>query len=169
MIPSFSPRAARRILTVSLCLALGVAPAFAHGFAARGFSGRPAFMRLRVGPEAHHAGGGWDRRRWILRFGRWGHSQWGWSGPPRGWAHNEWAAWGGNNAAVFGDWGAPGWDGGVGTGAVVFAPALTIYVAPGTAPPESQSYGSAAGGCVIHQLQFDQAGKYIGERQYSEC
>lgn len=39
-------------------------------------------------------------------------------------------------------------------------------------PPGAAS-GDVAGGyegaCVVHQLQFDSAGKYVGERQYPQC
>ncbi|HKN28694.1 MAG TPA: hypothetical protein VJY34_12730 [Roseiarcus sp.] len=45
------------------------------------------------------------------------------------------------------------------------APLLAVNVYPGVA----QGAGDRRGGCVIHQLKYDGAGKYVGERQTPYC
>jgi hypothetical protein len=48
---------------------------------------------------------------------------------------------------------------------VIGAPALTVYPA---AAAESFDQRPQTG-CVIHKLMYDEAGKYVGERQFTQC
>jgi hypothetical protein len=48
---------------------------------------------------------------------------------------------------------------------VIGAPTLTVYPA---AAAESFDQRPQAG-CVTHKLMYDEAGKYVGERQFSQC
>ena len=69
-------------------------------------------------------------------------------------------------------WGGP-WVGPTSAGAdpvVVGAggPPVIINISPPAATGEAAN-GGYEGACVVHQLQFDSAGKYIGERQYPQC
>jgi hypothetical protein len=48
---------------------------------------------------------------------------------------------------------------------VIGAPALSVYPA---ATAESFDQRPQTG-CVIHKLMYDEAGKYVGERQFSQC
>ena len=42
--------------------------------------------------------------------------------------------------------------------------------APGIYPADSiGGFEAISGGCVIHRLLYDRAGKYVGERQTPEC
>jgi hypothetical protein len=76
--------------------------------------------------------------------------------------------------------GCCGW--GFGGGPWVGAPSTgadPVIVSAGGPPvvinlsPPGAATGDLAGGyegaCVVHQLQFDSAGKYIGERHYPQC
>jgi hypothetical protein len=56
------------------------------------------------------------------------------------------------------------------------APAAPIIVGAGGPPVVINAYSGVAadpgehgGGCVIHQLQYDSAGSYVGERQIPGC
>ena len=70
-------------------------------------------------------------------------------------------------------WGGGPWVGATSTGAdpvIVSAggPAVVINLSPPTSATGDAAPGYE-GACVVHQLEFDSAGKYIGERQYPQC
>jgi hypothetical protein len=78
-----------------------------------------------------------------------------------------------NQGLLFGCCGWGGWGGWGGPGSapaepiIVGGPPLVINVTP--AAFSGAGAGGSGGACVIHQLQFDSAGKYTGDRQFSEC
>ena len=181
---SLLPRAARASFAGSLLLAWGLVPAFAHPLGAAGprpaavghwgvlhgwraFNGRGHVQADRREAFAHGWAwrNGWSRNGWAHY--RWGRNDWGRYGRGR----NGWA---GNGGRGYGD-GVGYWDGPLGYAEpavaagggppVVFAPAITVYA------PAAARGGDAAepGGCVIHKLEYDAAGNYVGEKQYPQC
>jgi hypothetical protein len=150
-------RAARASAAVTLFLSLGPGAAFAHPQAS---FGRPA-MR----PGIVHGRGqapGW-------RNGA--HSSWAWRGQNRfnRLSRNGWF-WNGGGRYGSGFWYSPyafADTGGGGAGAVIIvtAPSFNDFPAAANqgADPGSQ------GGCVIHKLNYDGAGNYVGERQTPGC
>ena len=175
----FVSRAARAFLAGTLALSLGLAPAFAHTapppaaagvHQARGFGHFP-----RSGFRGFNRFGfnrGFNRfdfdRSGVNRFGleRFGFNRFGFNRFGRhGWNGNAWN----QNQLGFGGWGYS--DNSPSTSAaqaIVLggaAPPAVINVYP-SAAPDPDGY---QGGCVIHQLRYDRAGTYIGERQFSNC
>ena len=39
----------------------------------------------------------------------------------------------------------------------------------GVDPAQGDAAGASSGGCVIHKLNYDSNGKYVGERQIPQC
>ena len=173
--------AGRALLAGSLLFACFPAPAFPHSFSA------PA-PRAPMAPWAggHGQRGAYgrhfqfDRGPAFARGWTWGRKGWGWNG----WTHDRLAYYGSGRAgwlgrngwnAGLGDaygYGAGYWDGygqpavvAGGAPPLVFAPSVTVY-AP-SAPGRGDE--AVAGGCVIHRLEYDSAGHYAGEKQYSGC
>ena len=83
-----------------------------------------------------------------------------------------------NQGLAFGCCGWGGWAGSVAAPAASNAPIvvgggpslvinlpLSAYAGDGGAGGD----GGNRGGCVVHRLQFDSAGKYTGDQQSSEC
>lgn len=172
---SLTTRAARAFAAATLVFSLSLAPSYARmggggsfarsapgfghfsHFASRGFnqrfdSGRFGFNRFRPN--------GFDRFG-FNRFGRFGFNRFGF---------NRFG-----NQLFVGGWGGWGWDG-WGGAPVSTAPSEPIVVgdgAPviiniGTDPPAGQA-GAGYAGCVTHKLIYDGAGKFVGERQTSQC
>ncbi len=177
-IPLFSG-AARALAAGTLCLSLGLAPALAHmapplaaprahaaigpghfaPFAFRGFHrfGAERFGFDRFGVNRF----GFDR----FGFDRFGVNRFGFDRFGRNAGVWNW------NQLGLGGWGY--WDGPVSAPA---APSAPIIVGGGGPPVAINVYpgavagpGDAVGGCVIHQLQYDRAGNYVGERQIPNC
>jgi hypothetical protein len=144
-------RGALAYALATLVFSLGLSPSYAR---MGGSVGRPAFGG---GHFSHFAPGGFNRRfegRFGFdRFNRFGFNRFG------------------GNQLFVGGW---GWGGFpvtaasepiiVGDGAPVI---INIGVDPG-AGDAGAAYGGS-GGCVIHKLNYDSNGKYIGERQMPHC
>jgi hypothetical protein len=175
-IPFFS-RAARASVVGTLFLSLGFAPALGH-------------MAPLAAAGAHHAIGRSQFNRFGFRgfnrfgfnrfdfdrsganrfgFGRFGFDRFG----VNRFGRNGWNG----NQLGFGGWGY--WDyppsaptepaapiivGGGGPPAVI-----NVYPSAAVGPSAAAGASEALGGCVIHQLQYDGAGNYVGERQSTNC
>jgi hypothetical protein len=160
-----SLRAARVCATATLTVFLGLAPSFAHMGGSPGLGARPG---PGVGRSPHFAPRGFNRGFEACRVG-FNHF-----GPNRfdrfGFDHfNRY----GGNQLFGGGWGWGGWGGFpastgasepylVGDGAPLI---INIAVDPGA----GDAGGAVSGGCVIHKLNYDNTGKYVGERQIPQC
>ena len=150
-------RGARAYALATLVFSLGLSPSYARmGGSAGGSFARPAFGG---GHFSHFAPGGFNRRFEGFgsnRFNRFGFYRFG------------------GNPLFVGGWGWGGWGGFpvtaasepiiVGDGAPVI---INIGVDPGAGDAGAAYSGS--GGCVIHKLNYDSNGKYVGERQMPHC
>ena len=180
--------AARTLVAGSLVLSLGLAPASAHmalpaggpvGHA--GFTlghGRPltepGFGRVGSFVLSGRNGYGWDNRGRSPWYG-WGRSSWyGWSRYGRigrGW--NGWGPYGLDGwSAYSGFWGPGYWASAGDAGSIPQPPA--VAVAGGPTLVSINVYSGAAdpgehGSCVIHRLEYDGAGHYVGERETPYC
>jgi hypothetical protein len=164
---SLATRASRASLAATLVLSLSLSPSFArtggsfarpafgmahfshfapHGFNRRFDSGRFSFNRF--GPRRFDSFG-FNR---FNRFNRFGFNRFG-------------------NQLFVGGWG--GW-GGYSAPAAAFEPIIVGDGAPviiniGVEPTASDAGRAYAGGCVIHKLNYDANGRYVGERQIPLC
>ena len=138
-------------------------PAFGPGhfshFTPRGFNRRFDFDRFgfnRFGPNRFDRFG-------ANRFNRFGFNRFGLG------------AFGGNQLSVGGwgwaDWGGSGyWGGPVSTAAsepIIVGDGAPVIINVGADP--SSGGAGYGGGCVTHKLIYDSDGKYVGERQTSQC
>jgi len=146
-------RAAAAFAAVALFLSPSLKAALAHGQASfRAPMMRPAFAAGHAQAQGWRGGGrqSWNWRRWN------GRNRWNWS-------------WGGFGSGYsFSPYGYADMSSGFGGGApviVVGAPSFNDFPA---AVEECANF-SAEGGCVIHKLSYDTAGKYVGERQIPGC
>ena len=158
---SLAVRAARASFAATLVLSLSLSPSFARmGGSVGGSFGRPAFG---MGHFSHFAPHGFNRRfdAGRFRFNRFGFNRFnrfgfnGFRSPlfVGGWGWGGWGDWGGYSVPA-----AASEPIMVGDGAPVI---INIGVDPAA--------GAAANGCVIHKLNYDASGKYVGERQISLC
>jgi hypothetical protein len=167
-------RAARVGALATLIVSLGLAPSFAHmgaGPAPAARSG-PGFGR-----SAHFAPHGFNRR---FEAGRFGFNRFGPNGFDRfgfnrfnRFGFNRFYRFGGNQLLVGGGWGWGGW-GGVPASTGASEPILVGEGAPviiniGVDPAPGAAGAALSGGCVIHKLNYDNTGKYVGERQIPQC
>ena len=179
-------RGARAYALASLVFSLGLSPSFARtGGSAGGPVGRPAFGG---GHFQHFAPGGFNRRFEAGRFGfnRFGPNRFDRFGSNRfdrfgfnrlnRFGFDRFNRFGGNQLFV-GGWGGGGWGGGGWGGFPDTAASDPFFVgdsAPviiniGVDPAQGDAAGAYAGGCVIHKLNYDSNGKYVGERQIPQC
>jgi hypothetical protein len=126
----------------------GLGPGHAHGFAPRGL--KPGFGPNRFG--FNRFGSKPVDRFGFNRFGRFGFNRFG-------------------NQLLIGGWGSYGWGGvPVSTGVsepIILGGGAPVIINVGAEPaPSGAGY---EGGCVIHKLIYDSAGKYVGERQSPQC
>lgn len=163
---SLATRAARASFAATLVLSLSLSPSFAR-MGGGGSFGRPA---LEMGHFSHFAPHAFNRR---FDAGRFSFNRFGPNRFDR-FGFNHFNRFGFNrfgNQLFVGGWGGWGWGG---------------YSAP-TAAPEPIIVGDGApviinigvdptaggdgyaGGCVIHKLNYDANGKYVGERQIPLC
>jgi hypothetical protein len=163
---SLSSRAARAC-AAALVFSFGLTPSFARTSGPGGASfARPAFG---AGHSPHFAPRGFNRRFDFNHFGvnrfsskqfyRFGSNRFGRFGFDRF----------GNQLFIDG-WGWDGW-GGVPVSTGVSEPIILGSGAPviiNVGDPLPSGAGSE-GGCVVHKLIYDSAGKYVGERQSSQC
>ena len=130
--------------------------------------------------RGHYRQDGWPRGAWSGRErhgwtgrdgyawggpGRYGRDGWGWGWRGRG--NNGQGDWGGLWAS--GSWVANPEPNGVATGPEI----IVLGGAPlpaGSAHPAASSGSSEQGeACVIHQLEYDGAGNYVGEKETPNC
>src|SRR5271170_548102 len=113
---------------------------------------------------SHFAPGGFNRRFEAGRFGfkRFGSNRFNRFGFNR---------FGGNQLFV-GGWGWGGWGGFPDTAAsepIIVGDSAPVIIDIGVDPTQGDAAGAMSGGCVIHKLNYDSNGKYVGERQIPQC
>jgi hypothetical protein len=127
-------------------------PGFGHfsHFASRGFNRRFDFNRFgfnRFGPNRFDRFG-------FNRFNRFGFNRFGNQLFVGGWG--GWGGWGGAPVST-----AP-------SEPIVVGDGAPVIINIGVDPPTGQARAEY-GGCVTHKLIYDGAGKFVGERQTSQC
>jgi hypothetical protein len=179
---SLATRAARACAAATLVFSLGLAPSYARMGGPGGASfARPAFG---AGHFLHSAPHGFNRRFDFDRFGfnrlgpnrfdRFGANRFGRFGLDR---FNRFGSNRFGDQLFVGGWGWDGWGwdgwGGVPVSTGASEPIIVgdgapviINIGADPAPGAAAGYG---GGCVTHKLIYDSAGKYVGERQTSQC
>jgi hypothetical protein len=160
-----SLRAARACALATLLFFLGLAPSFAHMGAGPGPAARPG---PGFGHVQHFAPQGFNRRTEADRFG------FNRFGPKRfdRFGFNRFNRLGRNQLFVGGGWGWGGWGGFPASGASepIFAgDGAPVIINIGVDPGPGDAGGALNGGCVIHKLNYDNTGKYVGERQIPQC
>jgi hypothetical protein len=146
-------RGARAYALATLVFSLGFSPSDAR---MGGSVGRPAFGG---GHFQHFAPGGFNRR---FEAGRFGFNRFG---------PNRFNRFGGNQLFV-GGWGWGGWGGFPVTAAsepIIVGDSAPVIINIGVDPAQGDAAGALSGGCVIHKLNYDSNGKYVGERQIPQC
>ena len=163
-------RGASAYAVATLIVSLGLSPSFARmGGPAGGSFAHPAFG---MGHFSHLAPGGFNRRFGTRRFGFRG------LGPNRfdRFGFNRFNRFGfnrfGGNQLFVGGWGGSGWGGFPVTGAsepIIVGEGAPVIINIGVDPAAGAAAGGLSGGCVIHKLNYDSNGKYVGERQIPLC
>jgi hypothetical protein len=147
-----SLRVARACALAMLILSLGAAPSFAH----MGAGGPAPPPGLGFGHSQHFAPHGLSRRFEAGRFG-----------------FHRFSRFGGDQLFVGGGWGWGGWGGfpaSAGASEPIFAgDGAPVIINIGVDPGPGDAGGALNGGCVIHKLNYDNTGKYVGERQIPQC
>jgi hypothetical protein len=146
-----SLRAARACAIATFMLSLGLAPAFAH----MGGGGPVARPGSGFKHSQHFAPHGFNQRFEMGRFG-----------------FNRFNRFGRNRLLVGGGWGWGGWDGFPASGAsepILAGGGAPVIVNIGVDPGPGDVGRALNGGCVIHKLNYDNTGKYVGERQIPQC
>ena len=161
-----SLRAARAYALATLVFSLGLSPSFARmGGSAGGSFARPAFGG---GHFQHFAPGGFDRR---FEPGRSGFNRFG---PDRfnRYGFNRFNRFGWNPLFIGGGWGWGGWGGYSAPAAsepLIVGDSAPVIINIGLDPRAGDAGTAYTGGCVIHKLNYDSSGKYVGERQIPHC
>ena len=162
---SLATRAARASFAATLVLSLSLSPSFARtGGSAGGSFGRPGFGMAHF---SHFAPHGFNRR---FDAGRFSFNRFG---PKRfdRFGFNRFNRFGSNPFANplfvggWGDWGgysAPA----AGSEPIIVGDGAPVIINIGAEPALGGAY---TGGCVIHKLNYDANGKYVGERQIPLC
>jgi hypothetical protein len=151
-------RGARAYALATLVFSLSPSPSFAR---MGGSVGRPAFGG---GHFQHFAPGGFNRR---FEAGRFGFNRFG----PNRFNRFGFNRFGGNQLFV-GGWGWGGWGGFPVTAAsepIIVGDSAPVIINIGVDPTQGDAAGALSGGCVIHKLNYDSNGKYVGERQIPQC
>jgi hypothetical protein len=151
-------RGARAYALATLVFSLSPSPSFAR---MGGSVGRPAFGG---GHFQHFAPGGFNRR---FEAGRFGFNRFG----PNRFNRFGFNRFGGNQLFV-GGWGWGGWGGFPVTAAsepIIVGDSAPVIINIGVDPAQGDAAGALSGGCVIHKLNYDSNGKYVGERQIPRC
>jgi len=151
-------RGARAYALATLVFSLGLSPSYAR---MGGAMGRPAFGG---GHFSHFAPGGFNRRSEAGRFGfnRFGPNRFDRFGSNRF----------GGNQLFLGGWGWGGWGGFPDTAAsepIIVGDSAPVIINIGVDPAQGDAAGAMSGACVIHKLNYDSNGKYVGERQIPRC
>ena len=153
---SLMMRGARAYALATLVFSLSPSPSFAR---MGGSVGRPAFGG---GHFTHSAPGGFSRR---FEAGRFGFNRFGFNRFNR-FGFNRF----GGNPLFIGGWG--GWGGFPASAAsepILVGGSAPVIINIGVDPAQSAAAGASSGGCVIHKLNYDSNGKYVGERQIPQC
>jgi hypothetical protein len=160
-----SLRAARACALATLVFSLSLSPSFARmGGSVGGSFARPSFGMghfSRFGPH------GFNRRFEADRsgFNRFGSDRF------NRYAFSRFNRFGGYPLFAGGGWGWGGW-GGYSAAAesqpIVVGDSAPVIINIG-ADPGPGAAGASSGGCVVHKLNYDSNGKYIGERQIPLC
>lgn len=160
---SLATGAARVCAAATLVFFLGLAPSHAR----MGGPGGASFARPASGfGHPHFAAHGFNRRFDAGRFGlhRFGPNRFDRFG------FNRFNRFGGNQLFV-GGWGWGGWGGYPAPAAssepVVVGGGAPVIINIGD-PPSGQT-AAGSGGCVTHKLIYDGDGRYVGEKQSSQC
>jgi hypothetical protein len=150
-------RGARAYALATLVFSLSPSPSFAR---MGGSVGRPAFGG---GHFQHFAPGGFNRR---FEAGRFGFNRFG----PNRFNRFGFNRFGGSQLFV-GGWGWGGWGGYSAPSSlpIIVGDSAPVVINIGVDPTQSEAAGGLSGGCVIHKLNYDSNGKYIGERQIPLC
>ena len=151
-------RGARAYALATLVFSLGLSPSYAR---MGGSMGRPAFGG---GHFSHFAPGGFNRR---FEAGRFGFNRFG-SNRFNGFGFNRF----GGNQLFVGGWGWGGWGGFLDTAAsepIIVGDSAPVIINIGVDPAQGDAAGALSGGCVIHKLNKDSNGKYVGQRQIPLC
>ena len=151
-------RGARAYALATLVFSLSPSPSCAR---MGGSVGRPAFGG---GHFQHFAPGGFNRR---FEAGRFGFNRFG----PNRFNRFGFNRFGGNQLFV-GGWGWGGWGGFPVTAAsepIIVGDSAPVIINIGVDPAQGDAAGALSGGCVIHKLNYDSNGKYVGERQIPRC
>jgi hypothetical protein len=137
--------AVRACFAATLVFSLTLSPSFAR----MGGSSGGSFARSShgTGHFSRFAGHGFNRRPDDGRFGL-----------------NRFAG----NQLFLGGWGLGGWDGYPASEPIVVG-AAPFIINVGADPTAGDARGAFTGGCVIHKLNYDSNGKYVGERQIPLC
>jgi hypothetical protein len=158
-------RGARACALAALVFCLGPSPLFARmGGSAGGSFARPAFGG---GHFSHFARGGFNRRFEAGRFGfnRFGPNRFVRFGSNR-FGFNRF----GGNQLLLGGWG--GWGGyspSASSQPIIVGDSAPVIINIGGDPAQGEASGASSGGCVIHKLNYDSNGKYVGERRIPQC
>jgi hypothetical protein len=163
-------RGARAYVLATLLISLGLSPSYARmGGSAGGSFGRSAFGG---GHFSHFAPSGFNRRFEGGRFGfnRFGPNQFDRFGSNRfnRFGFNRF----GGNQLFGGGWGWGGWGGDPDIAAsepIIVGDSTPVIINIGVDPAQGDAAGASSGGCVIHKLNYDSNGKYVGERQIPRC
>jgi hypothetical protein len=180
----FSLRAPRGCVFATLIFSLGLTPSFARmGGSGGAPSARPAFGG---GHFSHFAPRGFNRGFEASRFGfdrfgsnRFDHFGFSRFGPNRfgRFGFNRFNRFGlnrfdGNQLVVGGGWGGWGWGAPASTGAsapIIVGGGAPVIINVGADPALDDAGAAYGGGCVVHKLNYDNNGKYVGERQIPRC
>jgi hypothetical protein len=153
-------RVASACTLATLILSLGLAPSFAHG----GAGGPVARPGLGLGHSQHFAARGFNER---FDAGRSGPNRFGPNRFDR-FGFNRSNRSGANQLLVGGGWGWDGYSASAAPAPFLAGDAAPVIINIGI-EPDPGDHGALGGGCVIHKLSYDIAGKYVGERQIPHC
>ena len=192
MTRSLCLKATRALVAGSVIFSLGLSPVYAQGLAPPGgpvghFAMTPFHGPL--GVKAASGWRGWGGRGWENRGGfapnvrRDGHNGWAYGDVRRGRGNSRWNGRGAYTWTGRGGVGQGGWDGYPGlwaSGSWVVSPepqgvpAAPEIIVVGEAPHPAVAgsgggSGGQRGGCVIHHLEYDGAGNYVGESETPSC
>jgi hypothetical protein len=184
---SLATGAGRACFAATLVFSLGLSPSFARmGGSVGGSFARPAFG---MGHFSHFAPRGFNR---PFEVGHFGFNRFGRFGPNRfdrfGFNHFNRFAFNrfgfnrfgfdrfGENQLLVGGWGWGGWGGWGGYSApagasepIIVGDRAPVVINIGVDPAAGDGARAYSGGCVVHKLNYDGNGKYVGERQIPLC
>jgi hypothetical protein len=158
--------AVRVCFAATLVVPLSLGPSYARmGGSAGGSFARSSFGTGHFSHFAH----GFNRR---FDAGRFGLNRFAPNGSNR-FGDNRFNRFGfdrfGGSPLFVGGWGWGGWGGYPASEPIVVGAGAPLIINVGADPASSAAAGALSGGCVIHKLNYDSNGKYVGERQIPLC